>query len=601
MSNAAMRYLLLASLLALAAALAAASAPARSPLELTWKLKQDLFGPNGRDVSVPVFTLTNRGTSPLPARGWAIYYTALHDANDGSATGAFRLENVTGSLQRIVPGPEFQGLAPGQSAEVEYRTSLLTNNSFAPNGVYAVFDDAASQMRPVDYTAVPFERAPQPGPDPHVITPEAQFELDAAVHEVPGESLPPVFPTPVSVERREGRLMLAALPAVAAAPELQGEAALAAGYLKPLFAAEKARSGSASPSAGAPALRLEIGKVEGQTSPEAYELVVDPKEGVRIVGNSPAGVFYGMQSLRGLLPAAAGPLQGGKAAAAPVALPALRVVDAPRFGHRGLMLDVARNFQPKAQVLRVLDLMSRYKLNVLHFHLTEDESWRVETPEPARADGRRRAPRPHARLEPPPAARVRLRRRRQQPVRQRLLLARRLRRDPALRRRAPHPGDPRDRDAGPRACGDKVDGSPWESPAREGRRRGGGPVPPQRPGRQVGLHLGPGLPRQRDEPGAAVDVRVHRARGGRPRGAPQGGGRAAAQPPPRRRRGSERRLGALARGGRLHEGARARLGGRALVRVLRPRRADREGARPRALGLGGARAAHDAARRRARS
>ena len=151
-----------------------------------------------------VFTITNRGTSALPARGWAIYYTALHDANDGSATGALRLENVTGSLQRIVPGPEFGGLAPGQSAEVEYRTSLLTNNSFAPNGVYAVFDDAPSQPRPVTYTAVPFERAPQPGPDPHVITPEAQFELDTAVHEVPVESLPPVFPTPVSVERREG-------------------------------------------------------------------------------------------------------------------------------------------------------------------------------------------------------------------------------------------------------------------------------------------------------------------------------------------------------------------------------------------------------------
>ena len=44
------------------------------------------------------------------------------------------------------------------------------------------------------------------------------------------------------------------------------------------------------------------------------------------------------------------------------------------------MLDVARNFQPKAQVLRVLDLMARYKMNVLHFHLTEDEAWRVEIP-----------------------------------------------------------------------------------------------------------------------------------------------------------------------------------------------------------------------------
>jgi hexosaminidase len=61
-------------------------------------------------------------------------------------------------------------------------------------------------------------------------------------------------------------------------------------------------------------------------------------------------------------------------------VPAIRIVDAPRFGYRGFMLDVARNFQPKADVLRVLDLMARYKLNVFHFHLTEDEAWRIEIP-----------------------------------------------------------------------------------------------------------------------------------------------------------------------------------------------------------------------------
>ena len=58
-----MRYLLIPSLLALGAAAATAAAPARSPFELTWKLKQDLFGQSGRDVSVAALTLTNRGTA----------------------------------------------------------------------------------------------------------------------------------------------------------------------------------------------------------------------------------------------------------------------------------------------------------------------------------------------------------------------------------------------------------------------------------------------------------------------------------------------------------------------------------------------------------
>ena len=61
-------------------------------------------------------------------------------------------------------------------------------------------------------------------------------------------------------------------------------------------------------------------------------------------------------------------------------MPAIRVVDAPRFGYRGFMLDVARNFHPKPVVLRTLDLLARYKLNVFHLHLTDDEGWRIELP-----------------------------------------------------------------------------------------------------------------------------------------------------------------------------------------------------------------------------
>jgi hexosaminidase len=118
-------------------------------------------------------------------------------------------------------------------------------------------------------------------------------------------------------------------------------------------------------------VRLATGTVEGQTSKEAYELAVDA-QGIRVIGASPAGVFYGLQSLRSLLPPAAAP-KG-------LVLDSLLVRDAPRFGYRGFMLDVARNFQPKEQVLRVLDLLARYKLNAFHFHLTEDEGWRLEIP-----------------------------------------------------------------------------------------------------------------------------------------------------------------------------------------------------------------------------
>jgi len=375
-----MRHPLTALLLALAmpAVLAAATATTAG-LQLKWEFKEDVF----RDASDPgsaraAFTLTNRDTKPLPPHGWAIYFSALHEPRTGPVGGGMAIENVNGDLWRIVPGPDFKGLSPGQSLEIGYATHLLTNNSFAPLGPYLVMDDSPAQGLPLAYTAVPFERPSQGTHDPRLITAEEQFRRDAAIRDLPVEALPPVFPTPIAVEKRDGRLTLAGPPTITAAPELAAEAAFAAEDLRPFFSAGKG-TGRLPAKASTAALRLEVGAVPGQASPEAYQLVIDPASGIRITGNSPAGVFYGLQSLRDLLPLPQPTIRAALAQKT-VSLPALRMVDAPRFGYRGFFLDVARNFQPKAAVLRVLDLMARYKLNVFHLHLTEDEGWRIEIP-----------------------------------------------------------------------------------------------------------------------------------------------------------------------------------------------------------------------------
>ncbi|MFE7763608.1 beta-N-acetylhexosaminidase [Streptomyces sp. NPDC057438] len=123
---------------------------------------------------------------------------------------------------------------------------------------------------------------------------------------------------------------------------------------------------------GAVCLRLDDG-----LEPEAYRLAVVAGRGVEIRGGGPAGVFWGAQTLRQLL----GPEAFRRAPVRPGArygLPPLTVADAPRFAWRGLMLDVARHFLPKDQVLRYLDLMAAHKLNVLHLHLTDDQGWRIE-------------------------------------------------------------------------------------------------------------------------------------------------------------------------------------------------------------------------------
>ncbi|SED27110.1 beta-N-acetylhexosaminidase [Streptomyces sp. TLI_105] len=131
--------------------------------------------------------------------------------------------------------------------------------------------------------------------------------------------------------------------------------------------------------AGPHAIRLRITEgTAGGRGPEAYRLTTeDPDAAVVIEGGGPAGVFWGAQTLRQLL----GPDAYRKA---PVRrdgtweLPCTTVEDAPRFGWRGLLLDVSRHFLPKDDVLRYLDLLAAHKLNVLHLHLTDDQGWRVE-------------------------------------------------------------------------------------------------------------------------------------------------------------------------------------------------------------------------------
>ncbi|MFF1835916.1 beta-N-acetylhexosaminidase [Streptomyces sp. NPDC058231] len=117
--------------------------------------------------------------------------------------------------------------------------------------------------------------------------------------------------------------------------------------------------------------------IDPALEPEGYRLSTGTGRSIEITGGSPAGVFWGAQTLRQLLgpkafrraPAAG----GGRAAVA-----ATDIEDRPRFAWRGLMLDVSRHFLPKDDVLRYLDLLAAHKLNVFHFHLTDDQGWRVE-------------------------------------------------------------------------------------------------------------------------------------------------------------------------------------------------------------------------------
>lgn len=108
---------------------------------------------------------------------------------------------------------------------------------------------------------------------------------------------------------------------------------------------------------------------------EGYYLNVSPA-GISIKANKPAGIFYGVQTLLQLFPKeieSAALVNNVK-----WTIPSVEITDYPRFGWRGLMFDVARHFFTKDQVKQFIDNMVRYKYNLLHLHLTDDEGWRIE-------------------------------------------------------------------------------------------------------------------------------------------------------------------------------------------------------------------------------
>ena len=107
---------------------------------------------------------------------------------------------------------------------------------------------------------------------------------------------------------------------------------------------------------------------------EGYEVVVTPTSAV-VKARTGAGLFYGVQTLRQMLPAS---VEHPAAVGRRLWLPVGRVQDAPRFEWRGMMLDVSRHFLPPSGVKRFIDLVSFYKINRLHLHLADDQGWRIE-------------------------------------------------------------------------------------------------------------------------------------------------------------------------------------------------------------------------------
>ncbi|RHR93590.1 glycoside hydrolase family 20 protein [Parabacteroides sp. AF14-59] len=105
------------------------------------------------------------------------------------------------------------------------------------------------------------------------------------------------------------------------------------------------------------------------SNPEGYRLTVTP-EGIELAGATEAGVFYGVKTLRKSIPAVAEGMN--------IELPAVTINDYPRFAYRGMHLDVSRHFFPADSVKKYIDILALHNMNTFHWHLTDDQGWRIE-------------------------------------------------------------------------------------------------------------------------------------------------------------------------------------------------------------------------------
>lgn len=183
-----------------------------------------------------------------------------------------------------------------------------------------------------------------------------------------------IIPEPVSVTENTGHFSLPRTVTIAAA-DAPGMKEVTA-FLKDRLSIPTGRQVTVSHVASHAVIRLLLNETADATiGKEGYRLSVTPKN-IIIKANQPAGLFYGVQTLVQLFPAAiesAVAVRNIKWEA-----PCVEIMDYPRFAWRGLMFDVARHFFTKQEVEQYIDEMVRYKYNLLHLHLTDDQGWRIE-------------------------------------------------------------------------------------------------------------------------------------------------------------------------------------------------------------------------------
>ncbi len=189
------------------------------------------------------------------------------------------------------------------------------------------------------------------------------------------ENMLPLIPYPANLTRNEGTFNLKQLTAITTPA---GDEAVAR-YAQEFATQLEKTSGIKVPVNPTTAATSLVMTKDATLAHEAYKLTVN-EAGINIAAADSTGFFYAIQTLKQLMPHAIYNRSGANTAI-DWTVPCVEIADQPQLGHRGYMLDVARHFFSKTEVKRILDIMATYKMNRFHWHLTDDQGWRIDIPE----------------------------------------------------------------------------------------------------------------------------------------------------------------------------------------------------------------------------
>lgn len=334
---------------------------AKAPVSLTWKMGAVEVQPGYYENS---FVLKNISDVPLE-KDWIIYYSQLPREILQEESAPVKVEVVNANFFRMYPAENFQPLAPGDSLTVKFCcTNGLKKMSHAPEGTYWVSQSGSKQgiSLPVGLTIQPLKGMETedwyPAPD-KIYASNLALETTAQLQQTD------IFPSVKEAVPATGKEGFAIENKVKLTfhPDFANEAELLKEKLATIHGLEVV--------SGAPVTVHLDYLPERETAVNGEYYRIDTGNGlINISASTSHGIFNGTQTLLSLL----------KGQEKLFRLEALSIRDYPDLPYRGQMLDIARNFTTVEHLKKLVDVISSYKLNVLHFHFSDDEGWRLEIP-----------------------------------------------------------------------------------------------------------------------------------------------------------------------------------------------------------------------------